>query len=122
MSVASDTPVLQSNTTLATAGYYQLSWQHDIGSNYELQESTVADFSVAQTLYTGMDTASVISGKPDGIYYYRLRINNPQSAWSEPVAVTVKHHPIERAFVFFTLGVVIFILVLVTVLRGNKAA
>ena len=92
-------------TEVATAGFYQLRWYS--ARPVELEESRDPDFSSAVSIYRGSDAARVMSGKPDGVLYYRVR-DTDDGTVSNVVEVTVRHHSPERAFAFFSLGMVIF--------------
>ena len=113
-------PELDVNTSLATAGYFQLSWQDPSSTSkqYELQQAKQNNFSDAHTLYLGADESSVISGLSDDIYYFRIRNNN--SAWSNTIEVEVKHHSLSRAFGFFSLGAVMLIVTLIVLIKGAR--
>ena len=115
-------PSLSSDTEIATAGFYRLSWQTDGITQVELQEADNPDFADASIDYQGPDDASVVSGKPNGTWYYRARVIGDQQAgpWSTAVKVTVAHHPLYRAFMFFGLGVVVFVATLLLVVRGAE--
>ncbi len=121
-------PDLQSDSELVTAGYYRLSWQSDteetqMKGDYILEQATDREFELATTLYRGPDTATLISGRPNGTYYYRIRnIENADSPmqWSNVVTVEVAHHSLSRAFMFFILGAVVFVATLVIVVRGSQ--
>lgn len=114
------TPELSSDTATATAGFFQLKWSG--GSlPYELQESLSPDFTSFKTLYRGTDLASVISGKPDGEYYYRIVVdNNKQTLQSNTVKISVLHHPLLNAFLFFIAGAVVFAATLILIIKGNR--
>ena len=118
-------PQLRVDSDVSTAGYYQLNWDGESDSNFVLEESTDPEFTQATTLYKGPDTASLISGRSDGTYFYRIRLSsdNPQSAhnWSNVASVEVAHHPLSRAFIFFGIGAVVFIATLAVVMLGNKS-
>jgi hypothetical protein len=118
VSHAGDLPQLESDTPLSTAGYFQLTWQSEQLGSFELQQALNADFSDALTLYTGHDTATVLSGLADGIFFYRVRHEN-ETNWSQTVKVEVQHHPLTRAFGFFTLGAVMFFATLVVLIKGT---
>jgi hypothetical protein len=107
---------LESDTDVATAGYFQLRWTAD--SRIELQESRSADFEAARVVYAGSDAARVISGKPDGDWYYRAATNGD---FSSPVKVTVRHHPVERAFGYFVVGLIVFLTTLLLIITGARA-
>lgn len=116
-----NSPQLQTDSDLATAGYFQLSWQGDNNKNFVLQQSSSTDFSNALTIYHGPDTASLISGLGNGTYYYRIRYDDQANTWSDVTMVKVSHHRLSRAFMFFMLGAIVFIATLVVVVTGNRA-
>ncbi|HUF73271.1 MAG TPA: hypothetical protein VMR74_10275 [Gammaproteobacteria bacterium] len=88
-------------------GYYQLAWQAE--EPVRLVESPGRDFVDATVLYSGTDTGHVVSGKPDGIWHYRLESADGNRVLSELATITVRHHSLERALLFFALGVVVFV-------------
>ncbi len=115
---------LQTDTDVATAGYYHLRWKSaDKHVNVELQEAVNAEFRHANSLYQGRDRARIITGRSDGTYYYRIRaldVNGTAGDWSDIVKVQVKHHPLSRALGFFTVGAVVFLSILIAILIGNR--
>ena len=123
-------PVLTTDKQLATAGYYQLSWQPGVAgasskiSYFELQQSSNRQFRLIKTVYRGPDHASVISGKPNGKYYYRVRTvfaNQLSSGWSKPVLVEVRHHSLHKAWLFFSAGALVFLITLAfTVISSRR--
>lgn len=115
--VCAAAPELEANTDEATAGYFQLRWSAD--EAVEVQESQSQDFREPRTLYSGSDRARVLSGKPDGDWYYRAR---PASGgdWSKVVKVTVRHHPLNRAIGYFLLGAVVFLATVVLIAAGAR--
>ena len=117
-------PALASDTEIATAGFYRLSWKTDKPGRVELQQADNPAFTHATLRYSGPDRASVISGMPNGKWYYRVRTLDDldPGPWSKPVEVTVAHHPLSRAFMFFALGVAVFLATVVLILRGEEQA
>lgn len=115
-------PSLESDTRLATAGYYQLQWSDPAGGEYELQEAREADFAAPLTLYRGPDRATTLTGRSDGLYHYRLRSLRPDGPgpWSEALRVEVRHHPLSRALLFFAMGALVFFATLAAILAGNR--
>jgi len=109
-------PNLNSDTELSTAGYFQLSWKDEANQSFVLQQSTRSDFRDAITIYQGPDQATVISGLPDGDYFYRVASDSHQ--WSEPTEVKVKHHSLTKALGFFGLGAFMFILMTTLLIKG----
>ncbi len=120
--IAAAAPVLKSDTTEANAGFYRLHWRSGVTkADYELQESTDSAFSDARVIYRGPDLATVISGKRDGVYHYRIRrVDNTGGGWSESVAVTVKHHTLTRAFTIFAIGGAVFAATLWLIISGAR--
>ena len=115
---------LQTDTEVATAGYYQLEWANaDADVDFEIQEADNPDFSNPDQIYQGPDRATVITGRSDGTYYYRARLrdkNGMAGDWSSTVKVRVEHHPLTRAFGFFAAGAVVFLAILIAILAGNR--
>jgi len=114
-------PQLSTDTTLATAGYFRLSWAADT-PQVTVEERDPAT-GTTRTLYTGPDRATLISGQPDGRRVYRAGEIGPQgkvAAWSEPVTVTVAHHPLSRALGFFAVGALVFSATLLLIVHGAR--
>jgi len=111
-------PKLNSDTKLSTAGYFQLSWQDDTGQSFQLQQAPHPTFEDAVTLYDGSDRATVISGLPNGDYFYRVRSDD--GLWSDTLKVSVKHHSLAKALGFFGLGAVMFIVMVVLLINGIR--
>ena len=111
---------LSADTAVATAGNYQLRWNAD--GPVVIEESRDPGFATTRIVYEGADRARVMSGKPDGDFYYRGRPvdGTGDPAWSEVLRVTVRHHSLERAFLFFTLGAIVFLTTLTMIIRGSR--
>jgi hypothetical protein len=114
-------PRLSVDNPVASAGFFRLSWETDAG-RVQLQEATDPAFQHATTPYVGPDQATVISGKPGGMWFYRVRALSEQRAgpWSEAIAVTVAHHDLLRAFLFLTVGVTVFAAIVLMIVRGPE--
>lgn len=111
---------LNTDTEIATAGFFQLSWKSN-QKNIQLQESGTADFLSPKIIYVGPDRARVVSGKPNGDYYYRLsQTGNNKPVFSNIVKVTVKHHPLKNAIMFFIAGLIVFIATITLILNGIR--
>ena len=119
---AAQAPTLKSSSELSTAGFYTLSWNSN-ATEYELQQSASKNFEQVQPVYLGPDTATVISGMPDSMQFYRVRsIDNGQAGpWSETVAVTVQHHTLTRALLFLLTGMVVFIATALLITLGARS-
>lgn len=116
-------PTLTTDTDIATAGYFRLSWsvpELQVPVDFELQKSATADFSNHSVIYTGPDRATTFSGLGNGEYYFRIRslISDQSSSWSAVTKVQVQHHSLTRAWIFFALGAVVFMATLMLVMRG----
>ena len=128
-SVQAESLQLTSSTDNATAGYFQLSWSWSTAPTdvvYELSErhtDTASAKASFKTIYQGSDMASVISGKSDGHYEYRVMASSPalaETVTSNLIRVDVKHHSLRNAFAVLSLGVVIFLAIVITIYRGTK--
>lgn len=116
--VAAQQVELEADTDVATAGYFQLRWS--ASGAVELEESTTADFDAPRIIYSGSDAATVISGKPDGDWYYRIRTASAKQGPSNTVKVSVRHHPIGRAAAYFTVGAVVFLATVLVIVNGAR--
>lgn len=119
----SSAPRLSSDNDVATAGFFRLSWETD-AARVELQEAKDSAFETGHTYYSGPDRAAVISGKSNGEWYYRIRAIEDKQAgpWSSPLRVTVAHHSLSRALLFFAVGLVVFIAIGAVVIRGARSS
>lgn len=97
---------LEPAESVSNEGFYQLTWEAQ--QPVRLVESTNPEFAAAETIYTGSDSGHVVSGKPNGTWYYRLESADGAAILSEVSAITVSHHSLARAFAFFSVGAVVF--------------
>ena len=114
-------PRLESDTDVATAGYYQLQWT---AATPEVAiEETSGNAPSTTTLYEGPDRATLRSGLADGRRSYRageIGEDGSVTAWSDPVEVTVAHHPLHRALTFFAIGAIVFFATLLLIVGGAR--
>lgn len=85
-------------------------------------ESSEPQFIRPYVIYKGPDLGSHISGKANGDYYYRVIAfkEDGDVVISNTVKVTVQHHTLTRALIFFGIGAVVFIATLVVIVIGNR--
>lgn len=111
------------------AGHVTLTWGPREGADegvevYQLEEATREDFADAKTQYRGRHTSSVISGLPNGTFYYRVRYRRKAdgtwSDWSDTRAFTVEHYSRGTAGAFFALGAVVFAVTAGFILRAQR--
>jgi hypothetical protein len=101
-------------------GAYRLDWSGPDGSIFRLVESE--NGGEEQALYEGHDAASTVSGRPQGIYAYRLGVVGSAGVnWSEPCEVSVDPPSLGLSLLVFTLGFMICVATAVTIIRGHKA-
>lgn len=113
--------VLESDTEVATAGFFQLRWAAGPGE-LRLVESGDADFRAPHVVYEGADTARLVSGKPDGVYFYRLEsVGGVPAVLSNTVEVSVRHHSLGRAAAFFAVGAAVFAATLGLIVYGSRS-
>lgn len=116
-------PQLFSDSSVSSAGFFRLSWKTN-AKQLELQESTQPAFTQSRTYAINHTRGIVMSGKKNGVWYYRIRTVNPdqqKSPWSNLTVVTVSHHSLTRALLFFALGFVVFIATTLMIVFGSKA-
>ncbi len=100
----------------STDGVYRLLWSGDVP--VEIEEARAPDFGDARVIYRGADRSSVLTGRSDGTYHYRVSALDGESAEIATASVTVEHHPLSRAFAFFGVGLVVFGCTVALVARG----
>ena len=94
-----------------TAGYATLAWSSASGKTFELKQKENDQWKI---IYQGQDRATTLSGLADGTYHYAL-MTDGQSKADDEVNITIKHHSLTRAWIFFGVGAVMF-LILITIL------
>jgi hypothetical protein len=109
---------LAASTERSDTGSYRLSWSSGGDLEVTLEEATRADFTDARTLYRGVDGATVVSGRFDGVYHYRARRGG--GAWSAPVTVTVAHHSLAEALAYLAVGAVVFVATVALIVGGHR--
>lgn len=118
-------PKLAASTEVSTGGFYRLFWDWEKNPipMFELQESTSRDFKDARTIYLGRDQATVMSGRENGKFYYRVRAHKKNGVplpWSDAVFVKVDHHPLSRALSFFGAGALVFASTVGLIVTGSR--
>jgi hypothetical protein len=119
---ATSLPAMELDITpeVSNTGTFNIHWQGAEGARFDLMEQRADGDS--RIVYRGSDTARVMTGKPNGRYTYRVRSERDADPgpWSEPVEVTVAHHPLIRAFAFFGVGLLVFLATVTLILRGER--
>jgi hypothetical protein len=112
---------LSASPARSTTGTFSLSWEGTEGARYEVIEQR--EEGDPQIVYQGTDTASVMTGMPNGSYRYRVRalLTGGPSPWSQPIGVTVAHHSLTRALGFFTVGLLVFLATLALIVGGERS-
>lgn len=86
-------PELIAAPAISASGTFTLSWSLSppVDAKFVLEESTIADFNDAETIYSGAQTSFTIYGRKTGDYFYRVRatVGVNQSDWSPGVTVRV---------------------------------
>ena len=119
---AEESPNLTVSSGLSKDGTFNLQWNLPDNTQIELQQASLKNPAFI-TIYTGADTATVITGQPDGTYRFRARLldqDNARSDWSASVEIQVAHHPLSRALGFFAIGLLIFIATMLLILSGSR--
>ncbi|MGD2118610.1 MAG: fibronectin type III domain-containing protein [Chromatiales bacterium] len=114
---------LQASPQLSTDGAVRLDWSVPGGAVAQIQRAPTADFASPLGVYQGTDTSAVITGLTDGQYLFRGRLqfdDGRASAWSEPLQVTVEHHSLTRAQLFFLVGAIVFVSTALLIVTGAR--
>jgi len=127
---------LDAKPSRSTDGVYQLSWQ--ARGEVVLEEAQNPGFMDSRVVYRGRDQATTLTGRRDGVYYYRLFPLPPATSGrgispgqglaaggegtSIPVQVRVEHHSLVRALGVFAVGLAVFAATVRLVLKGPEDA
>ena len=70
-----------------------------------------------------MDSATVISGRSNGVWHYRVRAlsKGQVTPWSEAVRVEVTHHSLNRAGLFLLTGAIVFFALAWVIIRADQS-
>ncbi len=115
----------------STDGVYQLFWESK--GEVLLEEARDPGFTDSRIVYRGRDQATTLTGRRDGVYYYRLSSASTASVGgrsedgrparrtdrsSVPLQVRVEHHSLLRALSVFAVGLAVFAATVRLVLAG----
>lgn len=121
---------LHTNTTLSSEGYFVLTWDlaapvaNHFAPNDELallqaDNSEMQDAVLRQKL--PLQGAITLSGLDNGNFYFRVDAPSlSNNASSNVVQVEVKHHSLNKAFAFFTVGLMLFCILGVSIFIGHR--
>jgi len=101
---------------LSRDGVYALSWT--AGGEVGLEEAGDDAFRDVHVVYRGADEGTVLTGRPEGVYFYRVRAAGAPESEAVRAFVQVEHHSFGRALVFFVVGLVVFVSTIGLVVRG----
>ena len=90
------TPVLTA-PAFVSGCRFTLSWEAGVaGTEFVLEESPRTDFAAAAEIWRGTDSSFVVAGRPEGIFYYRLRAERAGNISAYAAAgVTVQRNAYE---------------------------
>jgi hypothetical protein len=102
-------------------GAYRLSWSGPEGATFRLVETSLSASSPAErVLYEGNDDASTVSGRPEGLYRYKVGIVEVR-AWSESCTLRVEPPSMHLAITLFGIGFAVVAATVLTILFGHRA-
>lgn len=107
--------LLSSDSEVSPEGYFVLNWQSDTNTSLFLQQAPSENFLQIKTTPLPASGAITITGLENGRYFFRVISATEQS---EVVLVDVLHHSLLRAFSFFSLGLALFAVLVVTIFIG----
>ena len=111
---------LEFDTSLSSEGYFVLNWTTapDAVAPVVIQQSLDAGFGAPVNIDVPANGAITLTGFDNGTYY--IRAQQAGAADSDTVVVEVAHHSLSRAFGFFLTGLILFQILTVTIIRGNR--
>ena len=111
---------LSSSTNLSREGYFVLSWHPDTHTEITLQQSRSPEFSEPSTKSVSNTNAITITGLNNG--HWHFRVGNSQLGWSNIVSVEVQHHSLSKAWGFFVVGLLLFVVLCITIFLGARSS
>ena len=116
---------LTSSTELSSEGYFVLHWEPAVDSDtfspsdeFALLRADNPDMLQANLRQKlPLQGAVTVSGLGDGQHYFRV---DAPGLSSNVVLVEVKHHSLTRAFTFFSIGLLLFLVLGTTIYLGHK--
>ena len=99
-------------------GAFRLSWQGPAEASYRLTET---DGGGRRVVYEGPDVASTVTGRPAGVYGYRLEVLGSGTP-GDFAACTVEVAPpsLSLALALFGLGLAVCAATVVLIARGHR--
>lgn len=109
----------------SSEGHATIRWslsENDPDKNWQFLLEMAADpnFQDSKIKYQGNDSSHFLSGLADGYYYFRIlaQRDGQRTVWSEPVTLHVRYPAGTLVLPLFLLGLVVFILTSVAIIRG----
>ena len=102
-------------------GAVTLSWSGEEGRAVRVEQSAAEDFSEASLRYEGEDAATVLTGLPEGVHYFRIGYADAETR-SAPLAVEVRFVPRGRLFALLALGGAVVAATVGAILAGHRRA
>lgn len=96
----------------------RLSWSDPGGRPVRLEQADGPGFEAPALRYEGPDPASVITGLPEGVHYFRIGFADAE-AWSDPLAVEVRFLPRGRLYLLLGLGAIVVAMTVGAIVRGS---
>lgn len=111
---------LASDTSYSTEGYFVVTLSADTPPDTMavLEQATTEDFNDARQYRLPANGNITITGLPDGFYHFRARLAD--GSFGDTLTVEVAHHSLARAFSFFFVGLVLFVILATTIFLGNR--
>jgi len=110
-------------TAPSDTGAYRLHWETPTGNTLAGQGQVFRLEENGALLYRGPQTATTVSGRPEGDYAYRVGVvaGREVAEWSVPCTVAVRPPSLGLAAGLFSLGLLVFVATVVLVVRGHRA-
>lgn len=100
------------------SGRVEFSWPNPGSAEVVLQQAADADFESPVIRYEGKDSASVITGLPEGTHYFRVGTSGSDT-WSDAVEIEVAFVSRGRLYLLLGLGGIVVLATVGAIIGGH---
>ena len=110
---------------LADEGKCLLRWELPESENssftFQVEQADESNFSNPRVRYEGPDSATYISGLPEGMHHYRVRLvsDDETGPWSESMEIKVEFVSRQLVIILLLLGSIVFVATVWAIWKGH---
>jgi hypothetical protein len=110
---------------LADEGKCLLRWEISESENssftFQVEQAGESNFSNPRVRYEGPDSATYISGLPEGMHHYRVRLvsDDETGPWSESMEIKVEFVSRQLVIILLLLGSIVFLVTVWAIWKGH---